>query len=304
MRFKGLDLNLLIALDILLEERNVTRAAERMHVSQSAMSAALARLRLHFADDLLIITGRRMMPTALAESIHQPLREAILQIETVVDIERDFVPASSSRRFKLEMPDHLVPVLLPSLMRRLSKDAPNVVLEVSPPVGDPSPLLHKGELDLVLTPSIYSDPEYVTEPLLTNDLVLVGWRDNPALKTQPDLKTVLSLQQAIVKFDRVRLASILNEQQLALYGGTGRTALVAPNFSCIPPSLVGTNRIALLNRRLAIAAAGNLPLAVWEVPIPLPSIKDVMMFHPMRKQDGGLSWFREQLRRAVTEIES
>lgn len=303
MRFKGLDLNLLVALDVLLEEQNVSRAAERMHVGQSAMSAALSRLRRHFEDDLLMITGRRMVPTALAESMRQPLRDAILHIESVVEIERTFIPATSTRTFTVEMPDHLVPVILPALMRRLSTDAPHIVLEVSRPVGDPSPLLHKGELDLVLTPNIYSDPAYVTEPLVRNELVLVGWQHNPALQSQPDLATVLTLKQVIVKFDRVRLASILSEQQLAIYGGSGRVALVAPNFSCIPPSLVGTGMVAVLNRRLVNAAARDLPLAVWEVPVAMPSMMDVMMFHPMRRQDNGLAWLRGQLRAAVAEMD-
>lgn len=304
MRFKGLDLNLLLALDVLLEERNVTRAAERMHVGQSGMSAALARLRQHFEDDLLIVTGRRMVPTALAETMRQPLRDAILGIKSVVDIERSFDPSSSTRRFTVEMPDHLVPVALPPLMRRLSVVAPNITLEVRPPVGEPSVLLHKGELDLVLTPSIYSDPDYVTETLIENKLVLVGCAKNPALRTQPDLATTLSLRQAIVKFDRVRLAGLLSEQQLALYGGIGRVALVAPNFSCIPPSLVGTNVIAILNRRLVLAAARHLPLAVWEVPVEMPSMMDVMMFHPMHEGDSGLAWLRERLHDAVREMES
>ena len=200
------------------------------------------------------------------------------------------------------MPDHLVPVLLPQLTRRLSADAPQILLDVRPPSRDPTPFLHKGELDLVVTPSIYSDPDYVTETLLTNELVVMGWRENPALALQPDLPTLLSLQQVIVKTDRVRLASILNEEQLALYSGVGRTALVAPNFSCIPPCLVGTNRISLLYRELAKLAARALPLAIWEVPLAMPSMAEVMMFHPMRRQDGGLTWLREQLREAAAEI--
>lgn len=303
MRLKGLDLNLLVALDILLEELNVTRAAERMHVGQSAMSAALARLRHHFDDELLIVTGRRMMPTALAESMRQPLREAILRISGVVEIERSFVASTSTRKFTIEMPDHLVPVILAALMRRLSDRAPHLILEVRPPIGDPSHLLHKGELDLVLTPSIYSDPEYVIEPLVANELVLVGWQGNPALQVQPTLETVMTLHQAIVKFDRVRLASILSEQQLSIYGGAGRVALVAPNFSCIPPSLIETNLIAILNSRLVKAAARNLPLAVWNVPVSMPTMMDVMMFHQIRKQDSGLAWLRDQLRDTVAEID-
>ena len=304
MRFKGLDLNLLIALDVLLDERNVTRAADRMHVGQSAMSAALSRLRQHFGDELLAISGRRMMPTEFGESLRQPLRDTILQIETVVGMDREFVPFDSTRHFNVEMPDHLVPVLLPALVRRLSIEAPRVVLELRPPSRDPYPLLHKGELDLVITPSIYSDPDYIIEPLVTNELVLVGWSDNPALQRQPDLQTVRSLQQAIVTFDRVRLASVLTEEQLDLYGAKGRIALIAPTHSCIPPSLVGTNRIALLNGRLAAMAARDHSLVIWALPIPMPTMEDVMMFHPLRRQDSGLGWLRDQLRDVVAEIDA
>lgn len=302
MRFRSLDLNLLVALDILLQEENVSRAADRMHVGQSAMSAALARLRAHFDDELLSVVGRRMVPTSLAEAMRQPLRDAILQIETVIEIERSFNPLVANRSFTVEIPDHLVPVLLPRLIRQLAVTGPHITLEVRTPVGDPSPLLHKGEIDLVVTPSIYSDPAYVTEPLIRNDLVLTGWSENPALKTQPDLETVLSLGQVIVKFDRVRLSSFLSAEQLALYGASGRTALIAPSFSSIPPTLVGTMLIAVLNRRLVGAMAQVLPLAVWDVPIEMPSMSDVIMFHPMRKHDQGLVWLREQMRDALADV--
>lgn len=296
MRFNGLDLNLLIALDILLEEENVSRAGVRMHVSQSAMSAALARLRTHFDDELFVVSGRRMVPTELAEAIRQPLREAIMQIETVVGIERSFDPKVANRLFTVEIPDHLVPVILPRLIQRISSSGPFIKLEVRTPVGDPGPLLRNREIDLVVTPSIYSSSDYVTEPLIDNELVLVGWCENPALMSQPSLEVVLSLDQIIVKFDRVRLSTILSGEQLALYGAIGRTAMIAPTFSSIPASLVGTQLIALLNRRMVKAIATGLPLVVWELPIPMPPVTDVMMFHPMRKHDQGLSWLREQMR--------
>jgi LysR family transcriptional regulator, nod-box dependent transcriptional activator len=302
MRFKGVDLNLLVALDILLQEENVSRAADRMHVGQSAMSAALSRLRAHFDDELLKVVGRRMVPTSLAEAMRQPLREAILAMEAVIEIERSFNPLVANRSFTVEIPDHLVPVLIPRLIRQLAVTGPNIKLEVRTPVGDPSPLLHKGQIDLVVTPSIYTAPGYGTEPLISNDLVLTGWSENPALLTQPDFATVLSLNQVIVPFDRSRLSLFLSEEQLALYGAAGRTALIAPSFSSIPPTLVGTKLIAVLNRRLVNAMAQVLPLAVWEVPIEMPSMVDVMMYHPMREHDQGLVWLRDQMRDALKGV--
>lgn len=302
MRFKGLDLNLLVALDVLLEERNVTRAAERMHVGQSAMSAALARLRQHFEDDLLIVSGRQMVPSAFAATLQKPVKDVILQIGSLVETERQFIPSRSTRQFTVEMPDHLQMVVLPMLMRQMSAEAPGIIMDIRPPSRDPFPSLATGELDLVLTPGIYADPEFVHEVLATNQLVILGCKENPRLQQQPDMETVLSLRQVIVPFDRYRLGLFLNEQQLSLYSGRGRTALISPNFGCIPACLVKTERIAILNRRLAEASLQSYPLVLWDVPLEMPTLDDIMMYHPLRRTDGGLLWLRNQLKQAVINL--
>lgn len=301
MRFKGLDLNLLIALDVLLDERNVTRAAERLHVGQSAMSAALGRLRQHFEDDLLVLAGRQMVPSALAATLHKPIKDVILQIGSIVETERQFNPSHSTRQFTVEMPDHLQSVLLPALMRLLTTEAPGVIMDVRPPSRDPSPSLAKGELDLVLTPGIYADPEYTCEVLVKNQLAILGCKENRLLKDQPNLETILSLRQVIVPFDRHRLSLLLNEQQFSLYSGRNRTALIAPNFGCIPACLVKTESIAILNKCLAEASLRSFSLVMWEVPLEMPTLDDIMMYHPLRSTDGGHIWLRNQLRRAVGE---
>jgi DNA-binding transcriptional LysR family regulator len=303
MRFKGLDLNLLVALDVLLRERNVSRAAERLNISQSALSGALGRLRQHFGDEILVPSGRQLVPTALSETLQLPLRDAILQIETVVSTDGKFNPPTSRRHFKVEIPDYSIPVLLPKVTQHVAVEAPHVVLELRLPSGDPAPLLHKGELDLVITPTIYSNHRYICEPLWEDTHVLIGWSGNAALASQPDLAVFLSLQQVVVRIDRARLANTLSEDQLAIFGGDGRIALVAPNFSSIPASLVGTTRVAILHGRLAQVSSQSYPLAIWASPIELPKFSDVMMFHPARSQDAGLMWLREKFRAAVAEID-
>jgi len=119
MRFKGLDLNLLAALDVLFQELNVTRAAQRMHTTQSTMSGILARLRLHFGDDLLVPYGRTLRQTQLAEQLQGPLREAIVRLESIVEADGGFDPASSARNLQVEFPVHLIPVLQPMIPARM-----------------------------------------------------------------------------------------------------------------------------------------------------------------------------------------
>ena len=296
MRFKNLDLNLLIALDVLLQERTVSSAAERLHLSQSALSGALARLRQHFNDELVVSSGRRLVATSLAESLRMPLREAIFQIEAVVTATGDFDPMKSRRTFRLEIPDYLAPVLLSDLARITAVDAPDILLELRLPSGDPAPLLQKGELDLVITPEFYSDPDYVAEPFATQEHVLVGWSKNSSLQNQPDREAFLTMRQVVVRFDRKRLGA-LPEDEISAYSGAGRIAMVAPNYSSIPASLIGTDRVAIMHERLARTFAATFPIEIWDVPIPITPFKDVMMYHGMRRQDAGLSWLRHLLLR-------
>jgi glyoxylase-like metal-dependent hydrolase (beta-lactamase superfamily II) len=126
MRFKGLDLNLLVALDTLVETRSVSRSAERMNLSQPAMSSALGRLRDYFKDDILVSHGKRMHPTAYAESLLPQVREALRGIEALIGTSTQFDPATSPRTFRLIASDYITAALVVPLVARLSEVAPNV----------------------------------------------------------------------------------------------------------------------------------------------------------------------------------
>lgn len=111
MRFNHLDLNLLVALDVLLEEQNITRAAERLHMTQSATSGVLARLRTYFEDELLVQVGRKMQPTPYATELAKPVREVLLTIQSSITAKPVFDPATSKRHFRLVTSDYLISVL-------------------------------------------------------------------------------------------------------------------------------------------------------------------------------------------------
>ncbi len=130
MNFRGLDLNLLVAMDALLTERSTTRAGERVYLSQSAMSGALGRLRAFFDDELLIQVGQRMVLTPLAEDLVNPVREALLAIEKVVNKDQVFDPGTSSRRFRIMMSDYAAVVLMTRAMPAIQQMAPNVAIEL------------------------------------------------------------------------------------------------------------------------------------------------------------------------------
>ena len=303
MRFKGLDLNLLLSLDVLFQELSVTRSAARLNTTQSNMSGILARLREHFGDELLVPYGKLLRMTPLAEKLQGPLHEAILRIESIVAADGGFDPAKSSRRFKVEFPDHLIPVLLPLITDRIAKLAPNLTIEFSLPRGDPAPLLYRGELDLVVTPASYRAPDYPFKPLLKDELVVVGWKDNPVLAAPKiDVKALASLPMILVRFDPSRISGSLTKDQLSLFVGSHHRLLIAPTYSSVPFLLVGANSFAFLHRNLAESFATMLPLAIRGLPFKSPEHEDVAMYHPNRANDVGLMWLADQFVQAATSL--
>src|SRR5579883_2295229 len=119
MHFRNLDLNLLVALDALLAERNITQAGKRLHLTQSAMSGALARLREYFGDELLAQVGRKMVPTPLGKSLTEPVRNALHNIQATIATKTRFDPATSKRHFKFMMSDYVATVLMSAALPRI-----------------------------------------------------------------------------------------------------------------------------------------------------------------------------------------
>ena len=136
MDFGGLDLNLLVALDALFAEKSVSRAGERLHLSQSATSGALARLREAFHDPLLVQVGRRMTLTPLAEGLVEPVRDFLMQAEAILNNSPAFDPLNSTRKFRLLMSDYAQTVVMTEALPRLQNLAPGVTIEIVPIVGD------------------------------------------------------------------------------------------------------------------------------------------------------------------------
>ncbi|WP_139813034.1 LysR family transcriptional regulator, partial [Ensifer aridi] len=154
MRFKGLDLNLLVALDALMTERNLTAAARRINLSQSAMSAAVGRLRTYFDDELFTLVGREFIPTPRAEGLASAVREALLQIQHSIVSWEPFKPGQSNRRFKIMLSDYVTLVFFEKIVERAAREAPSVSFDCRPPADDNEDLLRRGDVDLIILPEM------------------------------------------------------------------------------------------------------------------------------------------------------
>ena len=173
MRFNHLDLNLLVALDVLLEEQNITRAAVRLHMTQSALSGILRRLRAYFEDDLLVQVGRSMTPTLLGKDLQIPVREVLLKIQTSIAAKPVFDVALSKRHFRIMASDYLINVLLADVIHRINGEAPHVTFELMSPGETAVEMLMRGEIDLMIAPEQHINTEHPSQLLFEEQQAVV-----------------------------------------------------------------------------------------------------------------------------------
>ncbi|MGY3622076.1 LysR family transcriptional regulator [Bradyrhizobium sp. USDA 10063] len=294
MRFKGLDLNLLVALDALMTERNLTAAARSVNLSQPAMSAAVARLRAYFRDELFTMRGRELVPTPRAERLASPIREALVHIQLSI-ISRDmFNPAKSDRRFRILLSDFMTIVFFRKIVDRVAQEAPAIRFEFLPFVDEPDELLRRGEVDFLVLPDLFMSSEHPKATLFEETLVCVGCRTNKHLSEQLTFERYMSMGHVAAKFGRT-LRPNIEEWFLLEHGLKRRVEIVVQGFSMIPSMLSGTERIATMPSRLARHLAKTTPLQIVEPPLPLPAFTEAIQWPAVHNTDPASIWMRRIL---------
>ena len=298
---RNLDLNLLPALDALLRDRNVTRAAQRLGLSQPAVSAALGRLRRHFGDELLHRNGNRYELTPLAEQLGARTASALLGVQRVFDATPDFDPATSQREFTLMMSDYAVTTLGDHLATAVARQAPGVRLRFeanSTYAVDHAPDTLQGIDGIVLPHGFLTDTPVLD--LYEDTWVCVVSADNTDVGERLTMDDLARLPW-VVTYHRAT-AFTPAAAQLRMIGVTPDVHVVVESFLAVPFLVAGTGRIALLQAALAhrlAAAAGVRVLACpWEV-VPL---KEAFWWHPSFRTDPAHAWLRGVLRAAGAAV--
>lgn len=305
MRFHGLNLNLLAALQVLLAERNVSVAAQKLHLSQSSLSGMLGRLREHFGDQLLEASGRSMVRTPFADSLLEPLDIAMEHIERLALSTASFTPSVSRRRFRIVTSDYMIQTLLPHAMPLIVQAAPHVSLDFDLPVGQPGGPLNFGNVDLLIAPQHVTQPPYISEFFCEEDFVIVGWAGNPILSRPLDTDTLRTLQHAGVRFpisvdpSITSYSASLAQIWLGKAGYAVDVAVGLPTFATAFAAIIGTDLVTITHRRLAHALADPSQHIVQELPLPLGPLREALIYHPLRRQDAGLTWLKGILREAL-----
>lgn len=303
MRFNKLDLNLLVALDALLTECNITRAAERVHLSQSAMSNALARLRDYFDDELLVQVGRRMEPTPRADVLREAVRDVLLRIDTTIGALPEFDPAASEREFTLFVSDYSMEVLIPHALALASRQRSKARFRLLPQIASPHRALERGEADLLIIPKAYLSNDHPSVVLFKEDFVCALWRDSQLARTELTIERYIEAGHVVMQPAETNQPAF-EDWFVKRYGISRRNQVLSYSFGAMPFLVVGTELIATVHSRLARRLLPALPLTLLPVPLPMPELEQTMQWHKYRAQDPGLVWLRTLLQQAALDMDA
>ncbi|MBN3815851.1 LysR family transcriptional regulator [Paraburkholderia sp. Se-20369] len=295
MNYRDLDLNLLITLHALLETRSVGRAADLLHIGQPACSGALAKLRDHFGDELLVLLNRRMIPTPLALQLERPVREAIKRAEAIAVTRVGFDPNVAIRRFSIICSDMVTKLVLTHVIRALELTAPNVSLMIhsAAPLRSSQMLveeaLDRRGADFVVVPARYVPSGYASLPLLSTDYSCIVWAKNSLVGETLTQDLFYSLKHVAPTFGDGRVMSAESEDALRR-----RAFSVKSEYALSLPSMVsGTNHVATIPTLLANVYALQYNLRVFPVPISVPSLEERLVWPKHLNDDPACLWLRK-----------
>jgi DNA-binding transcriptional LysR family regulator len=294
----GLDLNLLVSLDALLQQRSVTRAAAQMGLSQPALSASLARLRRHFGDELLTRVGNEYRLTPLALQLRDLARAALTGVERVFTAQPEFDPASSTREFSLLVSDYGVAVLGDTVAALLAEEAPHARLRLS---ANTPASVDRADQILLSTDLLVLPHGFVTDlshrDLYRDEWVCVVAADNEAVGEELTVENLETLPW-VVTFHGPTAATPA-ARQMRMRGIEPRVQVVTENFLTVPALVAGSRRIALLQRRLVELLPLNLGLRALPPPVEVGELVEAMWWHPAFEDDPEHAYLRDLVVRAT-----
>jgi LysR family nod box-dependent transcriptional activator len=295
MKLNALDLNLLFTLEVLLDERNVSRAAQKLGVSQSAVSIQLSHLRRHFDDQLFVSSGRGLKPTLFCLELEQALNGLLHKIREFSAHRQHFDPVSAERRFRVRAGHIDTCIVVAEAQKKLLKLAPNIFLSQVADAGDLK------QVDFHIIPKGVHRPELPMEDLYEDEYVAVVCANSPRFK---EGLTFSDYEQAT---HLVRRAGITNAPSLeAIYakelGIERKEGPIIDSYSVIPYLLLGTDYITTIPRQFAERLARLHPLRIFPLPFEFPRQTLVLQWNTSANGDRATRWFKELLLETAAEI--
>lgn len=299
MNLRSIDLNLLVALDALLSERHVTKASERVGLSQPAMSNALGRLRGLFKDELLVRTATGMQPTPRATELVEPLRQLLRQVERVLESDSGFDPETSERLFTVRMSDILACLILPLLLARRPAGTRIGYNVLHLPPTQTVDALERDEVDLAVSMGLEHSNAIRSEKLLQDRMVCLMRSRHPAAEGALTLPRIIAHEHMKVSMSPTDVRFV--DDVLAGLGHQRKIALNVPHWLLVPHVLKRTDLLAVMPGHLATALM-DTDLRMKELPFRSAPFHWMMYWHRRHDQSKANRWLREELRRVCAEL--
>lgn len=297
MKLTGIDLNLFVVFEAIYTERNLTRAAGVLNVTQPAVSNALARLRAHFDDPLFARRGGIMAPTPVAQSLILPVRQALARLRSGLDQRARFDPETAARTFHIALRDTTAAMLLPPLAARLTREAPGVQIQVHILDRAEIPMeLAAGTLDLAIDIPDLQRGDLMSTPYIADRYVVVMRRGHPDAAKAMTLDRFTALR--LIAISSRRRGRTLIEASLARAGRQGNTVMRVPTFQMamdiIRASDLVTTLPSLVTRGLDVATA--------ELPFTPPAVDLLLYWHRNAESDPGNIWMRAAIQEVTAGL--
>jgi len=301
MNLRSIDLNLLTVFDAIMAEGNQSRAANRLGMSQPAMSNALARLRAALDDPLFVRTAQGMTPTPRGRALAEPIRQALDLVQTGLERSRrddDFDYRSSTRPAVVVVDDYGDTVIMPRFMNWLMQTAPGVRVRIRrDPLGAAlSKKLSDGSVDLAIRYFRQRDGELQAKLLIEEEFVSMVRQDHPAIGDSLSLAQYLALPHVVFgRLGRQGIRNSIVDRELRRLGLTRHIALQVPGFQSMPIIVQNTDFVCTLPRRMAQAYAHQLRLKTLKTPLDLPSLPLYMVGSKSMERDPAHQWLRNSI---------
>jgi LysR family nod box-dependent transcriptional activator len=310
MELSGVDLNLLVAFDALMQERSVTRAASRIGLSQPGMSNALARLRKLTGDPLFVREGLALAPTPRAEALRQPVRDALTLIRGALDPRPSFDPARDPATFTVSCSDYSLLMVIGPLVRHLAAAARMVTIRVLPRAHDAVRLIRDGDIDLAIEPAeIMPEVPLSSARLWADRWLCCVWEGNSVVRPGPGdgghltLDAYLRMGHLVYSMGRGQPVSMVDEH-LARSMVPRRIEFTVESFLLAPFLLEDTDLVTVVPEKAAPFLRRTAAVRLLEPPVPLPSITEMLWWHPRNDADPAHAWIRARIAEIAASLDA
>ncbi len=291
------ELNLLVIFDAIMTEKSITRTAERLSLSQPAISNAVGRMRAMWKDELFVPDGRNIQPTAYAQNLWARIREPLHNLNKAVD-PQEFNPKTAERTFRIALPDVALDSLWMDMRLLFEKKAPGLNLHAVPyTISNTKRILDDADVDLVIGASNRSLENICSDHLFDTSYVCAMRKDHPLAKPNLTVEEFAADDHLLISLSGNSYSS--TDQALDQLGLTRRVAFTVNQFASAVPMIIGTDLIAILPTSIIYQHLESGKLAITRAPINIPQTSISMLWHKRQSSDTGLIWLRKQIREVL-----